>query len=342
MKKVIFAVLISFAFMASVNAQARDFSLGRVHDFRFFMEVYQQVLKLNANRFANVNQIQIGDSVMFPSTGFGTRFLIADKPSKGVHDCLYRMTGKYVAGQILTRPVEIEWAPVMSTPTRPAKFVDYDSRAFAIFITLCLIVIIAYLLNRFRPWNNRRNINRNPVVTGGLSNNAAEATAQISALIPGSRVVKSERGRLICASPVKVKMNFSDGVKKITLVSGEEYYHITQEDGAVRYARRACGNLVSGSISDLPEGVTFVPSTEENANWMTPAAETEEKKVEDNTGTEEDEPIEVYLHIIEEPSNSEIVELVKAAGEMTNKPTKITYKDLVIDFAPQIEKAKGE
>lgn len=346
MKKIILSFVILLASVASFNAQP---VVGSANPS--FNEVYQEVLKLNTDRFANVNQIQIGDSVMFPSlTGLGTEFLIADYPVNGIHDCLYRMTGKYIAGQLPTQPVQ----PVITEPVEPMvvepieELSNPDFWAWFIIIGLMLLVIAAYLLNRFRPWNNRGNINRRPVVSGGLSNNAAEAASQISALTPGSRVVSSVRGRLICASPVKVEMHFSDGVKKVQLVSGEEYYKITQEDGTIRYARRACGNLVTGSISELPEGVTFVPSTEENSSWTaTPTnAATEEKspktEADTNTDTEEDSPIEVYSYIIEESSDSEIVELLKVAGEMSNKPLKITYKDLTVEFAPQIEKTEDK
>jgi hypothetical protein len=325
MKKIIFAIVFCFAAMASVNAQPR--SLTTPSDPRF-MSVYNQALELNKNRFADVNKIQIGDTVYFPSQiGSGVEYWIADYPASGVHDCIWNLTGKYLAGQIITVPADTTTNKIEFVAPEPIN-TNSDLWAWLILIGLMVLVIAFYLLNRFRPWNNRGNINRRPVVNGGLSNNAAEAASQISALTPGSRVVRSERGRLICANPVKVKMNFSDGVKKVALVSGEEYYRITQEDGTVRYARRACGNLVTGSISTLPEGVTFVPSTEENANW---------------TATPATPVTPVIENIVTEPAKKESKEsydfevlskVLESAGKMTNVPSKITFGELVIEFQP--------
>jgi len=342
MKKLIFSFVILFAFMASVNAQ--PMVVPSVKPSVVFNEVYQQVLQLNVDRFANVDRIQIGDSVMFPSlTSIGTEFLIADAPVNGVHDCLYRMTGKYINGQLKTQPVieKAQEKPVLLSTNLP-KFVDYDFWAWFVFISLCLLVIVAYLLNRFRPWNNRRNINRNPVVSGGLSNNPAEAAAQIAALIPGSRVVKSERGRLIGATKAKVNMNFSDGIKKVKLISGEEYYRITQDNGIIRYARKACGNLTDGSISNLPEGWTFVSCTEENSAWTAPKVEEKQPEAEVKPEVEEESPLEVVVHLVDSTdlSGTEVATILEAAGKMKNVPSSITYGDLVVKFYKENEKGE--
>ncbi len=326
MKKIIFSFVVLFAIMASVNAQVAP----------SFNEAYQQVLKLNVSRFSDVNKIQIGDTVLFPSlSGPGTEFLIADSPANGIHDCLYLMTGKYLAGKLVTQPVPEIVKPVPPVIVEPIKESNPDFWAWFILIGLALLVIAAYLLNRFRPWNSRCNLNRHPMIDGGLSNDAAEAAAQISALIPSSAVKKSERGYLICASPVKVEMNFSDGIKRIKIISGEIYYRITQEDGIVRYARAACGNLVTGSIRELPKDVTFVPSTEENASWEREY----EVEVVEEVAVEKPVPAKV-VDLETEPKT--IVEIIKTVGEMVNVPVKFTYKDLVIDFEGKNEKVEDK
>lgn len=333
MKKVF--LLFVAAFMAiSLSAQVPQ--VISVSSELSFQEVYQQVLKLNEKRFANLNKIQVGDSVMFPSlSGAGTEFLVANEPVSGVHDCLYRMTKKYMAGQLETKPVEKivktkPQAPVQELSIFSSDWFCWGLIAFLIAVTILFIVL-------FYRYIRSTDINTNPVISGGLSNNPVEAAAQITAL-SGSRVVKSERGRLICAHPVKVQMNFSDGIKKVKLISGEEYYRITQEDGVVRYARRACGNLINGSISELPDGVTFVPSTEETATWTAEKKEIKNPENEVTTENEENLP-EFHFHF---PEENEIATILEAAGMMMNVPSKITYKDLVIEFAPQVEKEKAE
>jgi len=317
--------------MASVNSQPMFKQI-------VFNDIYQQVLQLNHDRFANVDRIQIGDTVFFPSLMVGgvNQFLIADAPVKGVHDCLYRMTGKYIYGQLKTTPL-----PVAKKVTpAPVKAQDVPFWASAVFlkslIGIMILMMLIYLVC-FYGYMKNHNVNANPVVLGGLSNNPAEAAAQINALIPRSRVVKSERGRLIGTTPVKVKMNFSDGIKNVKLISGEEYYRVTQADRAVRYARKSCGNLIDGSLAYLPEGWTFVPSTEENSTWVEPKTEEQsvvEAKVDQKPETEviksEIKNDELFRDSI--LSGADIAMILDAAGKMGNFPSSISVGDLTVCF----------
>lgn len=339
MKKLIFSFVILFAAMtASVNAQSVvTIPVSKIN------EVYQQVLKLNANRFANVNQIQIGDTVLLPSlVGGGTEFMIASEPSGNKHDCLYRISTRYLFCELKTQPVEKAQVNPILLPTPSPKFIDYNYWTGLGVMALILLVILFYMLHNLRSdlSKNRRNINRRPVVSGGLSNNPAEAAAQISALT-GTRIVKSEKGRLICATSVKVKMHFSDGVKKVPLVSGEEYYRVTEDNGTVRYARRPCGNLINGSISELPAGVTFVLSTEENSTWVAPSLEEKqpELEVKPEPEIEEELPLEVTVNVIKDSilTGKDITMILEAAGKMTNAPSFIAVGDLTIEFPTKKE-----
>jgi len=332
MKKVIFAVLISFVFMASVSAQST---------FRpiVFTEIYQEVLQLNHDRFANVDRIQIGDTVLFPALTIGgvNQFLVADAPVNGVHDCLYRMTGKYIYGQLKTTPLPVA-KKVIPVPAKAKDVSTWASDVFwksliGIFILAALLYLVLYY-----GYMKDRNVNANPVILGGLSNNPAEAAAQINALIPRSRVVKSERGRLIGVTPTKVKMNFSDGIKKVKLISGEEYYRITQADRAVRYARKSCGNLIDGSLAYLPEGWTFVPSTEENSVWVAPKIEeqpTVETKVDSKPEIKNDELFRDSIL-----NGTDIALILDSAGKMGNFPSSISVGDLTVCFYKNNEKAE--
>ena len=309
-------------------------------------EIYQQALKLNADRFANVNQIQIGDTVLLPSlVGGGTEFMIANEPSGNKHDCLYRISARYLCCELKTQPVEKAQVNPVILPTHLPKFVDYDYWVGLGFMGLILLIIVSYVFYHFRSdlLKNRRNINRNPVVSGGLSNNPAEAAAQASALIPGSFVIKSEKGRLISATPVRVNMNFSDGTKKVKLISGEEYYRITESSGTVRYARKPCGNLINGSVSGLPAGVIFVLSKEDNSVWPAPES-IEETEVKADVTIEEELPLELFVHVINDSITDAagVATILEAAGKMGNVPSSITYGDLVVKFYKNKDQEEGK
>lgn len=349
MKKLIFSFVVLFVAVSSFAQMPQVVSVvsSQKPDSEFF-EIYNQAVELNKDAYPDFHKIPINAPVAFPDyDADGIIYFPARVPENGKNDCIWFLTLEY---QKIKAKLDSASDSLQNNPPtlinvggeELPKFVDYDFWARLAIISLILLVIAAYLLNRFRPWNNRRNINRNPVISGGLSNNPAEAAAQIAALIPGSRVVKSERGRLICATKTKVDMNFSDGIKKVKLISGEEYYRITESNGTIRYARKPCGNLINGSISELPVGVTFVLSTEENSTWIAPKADEKQPEAEIKPEIEEESPIEVFVHLVDEPtlSGSEISMVLGAAGEMKNVPSSITYGALVIRFYKDKDKDK--
>jgi len=352
MKKLIFSFVILFAAMtASVNAQS--IAPVQTHDSEF-LQIYHQAIELNKGTYPDFKKIPVDAPVAFPNYDQDGSIIYfpARLPENGKNDCIWYLTSEYQklkAEYDANKSKTVE--PDSTISKKPAKDliknssenVNYDYWAGLGLIVLVLLIIVIYLLYRFRSdlFGGRQNINRNPVVRGGLSNNPAEAGAQIAALIPGSRVVKSERGRLIGSTPAKVKMNFSDGIKKVKLVSGEEYYRITQDNGTIRYARKACGNLTDGSIANLPEGWTFVPSTEENSNWTAPKVEEKnpETEVKNDTTTEEKFPSEVVVHLVNDSTltGKDVATILEAAGKMGNVPLLIAVGDLFIEFPSKKE-----
>lgn len=330
MKKLLLSFVILFS--ASLYAQMPQIVVvsSQEQDSEFF-EIYNKAIELNRETYPDFRKIPVNAPVAFPDYDEdGIIYFPARVPENGKNDCIWylsleyqRLKAAHDLGRVqLSDSILDTLTWNMSVPVKSPEVQKKDYLFWSwIFIGLMILFLLVYFSSRR---NNRRNINRNPVVRGGLSNNPLEAAQQISALT-GSRVVKSEKGRLICAHPVKVQMNFSDGVKRVSLVSGEEYYRITESDGNIRYARRPCGNLINGSIAQLPEGVTFVPSTEENSAWTA-----EQKKVSANTENEEKSPVINFCL----PEENGVAAIVEAAGMMMNVPTKITYKDLVIEFSP--------
>ena len=72
-----------------------------------FLEVYRQALELNKNRFSNLDLIQIGDVIIFPSRCTdGYEALISPAPINGQHASLWTLTGDYL--QIKIKPLAAE------------------------------------------------------------------------------------------------------------------------------------------------------------------------------------------------------------------------------------------
>jgi hypothetical protein len=334
MKKAIASFLFIIAIVASVNAQARDFSLGRVSSFE---KAYQEAIVLNESRFVDVNRIQVGDTVLFPSRGAGVEAWIADAPANGVHDCIWRLTAKYLAGQLITIPVDTICVPVKTT-TAEVREVNLDNLADFLLVALVVLLILFILYKYFK----NKQINDHPMVAGGLSDDPSVAMAQLNQAYPGKKAIKVTRGIVVGAGSVKVLMAFSDKSRLTPIKSGESAYEVIYEDGSVAYYKKHCGNLF-GEIADgkfnLPKGWRFMADNDEAAVWEE-KVETKEV-VNEKVETEEDEEFPFAVVIIEEPAALDatgVALILKTAGEMKNKPYTVTYRDLTIEFPGASEK----
>ena len=346
MKKIVVFFLV--AFMAvSVNAQSgvdlssfvgKDGSFASMHPTDSFSVVYQKALKLNANRFTNLNKIQIGDTVLFPAhSGIGTEAWIANTPENGVNDCIWRLTHKYLKGQLETTPVP---APEKIVPVKAENEESYIilrwSRLFFALLFLLLIgLLFYYLMLRPARINAINSINANPVLPGGLSNNALRATQQINGITAGLQIVKVERGRIFGTADSKVSMQFSDKVREVDLISGDNAYRVTQFDGSISYYRQHCGNLIAPVASgqfNLPDDWVFVPYTDEQSTWSAPeTTQTENEKAKPEI---EELPLEVFVNVIEYVAltGKEIATILEAAGKMVKVPSSISVGDLTVKF----------
>lgn len=346
MKKTIFFLVVLFASIASINAETPE-----------FFRIYNQAKELNRPIYPDFHKIPIGAPVVFPDyDNEGVIYFSARTPKNGRHDCIWYLAKDYqnlkadYQNPDLTKNDDQKKVPDIvinpDTDNNPDPVEkNSDSWVWWLFLGLILLLVVSYLLNKYRPWNNRKNLDKNPAISGGLSNNPAEAATQISALT-GSRVVKSEKGRLICNSPAKAIMKFSDGEKKIKIISGEEYYKITEANRIVRYARLSCGNLIAGSISQLPEGVTFIPSTEENSTWSDKGIESkknDETTADANANINEttidtQEKLPTENKFFQEEKVSDILSALDKMGN--NPPSKMSLENgnLVIEFFPHKEK----
>lgn len=129
-----------------------------------FLEVYRQALELNKNRFSNLDLIQIGDVIIFPSRCTdGYEALIAPAPINGQHASLWTLTGDYL--QIKIKPLTAEaatyseGASVKPLSSDDEEFYNYEEVEKQLFLPwwmiLALILIFLFLLSGFIK--NRQN-----------------------------------------------------------------------------------------------------------------------------------------------------------------------------------------
>jgi len=156
-----------------------------------FNQVFRETVELNKNRFADVNLIQPGDTVLLPNkTGIGTEAWVADYPiyleGEKRHDCMWRITERYMDSELITFPVDTVKV-VVPAPVPEEEKADWRW-LWWLLLLIPIITLILYLL-----WRQRTVLDRGQVIPGGLSDNAAAAATQIQAISPGARIARVER-----------------------------------------------------------------------------------------------------------------------------------------------------
>lgn len=257
-----------------------------------FNQVYLETLDLNRGRFNNLNEIQIGDSVLVSSKYFGeqNRWFIADAPwiNQGRHDCIWVIVEKYMANDLYTEPVYVPEepkkepaAPVAETPAPEKTAIPWW--AWLILGLLAGAMLIIFIRSQIRQRENTRN-NPDafpPVISGGLSNNDQEAINQIAShrnLTP-SNVSGIRRGVIVRDSgPTEVltMMEFGDRNNRPTYIRpGERVTEVTfliNGQRSIQYWRDHCGNaftVIAHGQFIMPTGWRF----EENATPVTAASD---------------------------------------------------------------------
>ncbi len=259
-----------------------------------FNQVYLETLDLNRGRFNNLNEIQIGDSVLVSSKYFGqlNRWFIADAPwvNNGRHDCIWVLVEKYMANDLYTEPVYVPEepkkepvAPAVETPVVTTEKTAIPWWAWLILGLLAGTMLVIFLRSQIRQ---RENIRNNPdafppVVSGGLSNNDAEAINQIASHrhVEPSNVAGIRRGTIVREyGPTEVLaiMEFGDRNNRRTYIRpGERVTEVTflrNGQRSVEYWRDHCGNpfgVIAHGHFVMPTGWRF----EENATPVTAASD---------------------------------------------------------------------
>jgi len=325
-KKLVVLMIAGLMLMAFVATAAAKMEKSNVP--LKFGEVYQKALELNKNRFEDLNKIQIGDIVLFPNRyGSGLEAWVADAPVNGVHDCIWLLSEKYCAGQLITAPVDtIKVTPPVpsSTEVKEPKE-DWTKGSLPFFIILAVLLLLLLIYWLAKKYSN--SINHHPVITGGLSDDLPTATQQINAAYPNQpRALRVSRGVINGPSNTRVSMHFSNGTRTVPLRSGEIVTRVERVGGRVDYYRSHCGNLF-GEVHDgqfnLPSGWTFV---ETSTFTVTPVP----APVSETAITPA--PVTLPAEVVSNPTADEIVKVLKAIKELKAVPTAITYGGLDVMF----------
>jgi hypothetical protein len=270
-----------------------------------------RMISLNS-QFPDPNLIEIGEEVIVPGND-GKYYHYTARLQDVGHDCLWHIARRYLSGELPARIVHPTPAPESAlTVTRapePApepKVVPWYTQYWNNFkrnsarlwwvLVIIAITLIGLITWKLMSWYY--NPDRHPPVReGGLSEDPAEALAQINAITPESttrRRVKATKGTLVHTSGLfsfswpflLMRMAFGDGIsRKRLFLSGETCYFVEfeNENGEKFFEiwRGFCAN--AGTLRSIPRGWNFVPadpnedatqaSTEATAIETTPATE---------------------------------------------------------------------
>lgn len=232
------------------------------------IRVYKQALELNKGRFADPNLIFVGDTVLFPAhEGSGVVAYIADKPTEGRHDSFWRLSEKYVAGQLITVPAD---TIKVVTPVPSAKKAEEATNKFWLtwlLSILALTLLICFFVALF--WNNlfKRAVNPdNHQPVGGnidiMPREQSLTSVMRRYLLPGERLVSFRRGTLTNSLGKRrfaASMEFGDNVRRDAwLNSGDRVSTAIIEDAngnrRTQHLRSACSNGFGSGTFELPNG----------------------------------------------------------------------------------------
>lgn len=243
------------------------------------IRVYKEALKLNEGRFADPNLIFVGDTVLFPAhEGPGVVAYIADKPSEGKHDSFWRLSEKYVAGQLVTVPADTIKVKVLEPGTDPSVEEPTDKPwPTWLLILIAVIVFILFVLVLFRNELFKRAVNPDHHQPVGGNIDAMPREQSLTSvmqryLLPGERLVSFRRGTLtnsLGKRRFKADMQFGDNVSRDAwLNSGDRVstaiIESTNGNRRTQHLRNACSNGFGSGTFQLPNGwsITYDESEE--------------------------------------------------------------------------------
>ncbi|BFD24985.1 MAG: hypothetical protein JST_000304 [Candidatus Parcubacteria bacterium] len=319
-------------------------SLSSTFSQKNFSQIFNETVELNENRFKDVNIIQPGDTVLLPArSGMGVEAWITDWPIQNNHDCMWKIAERYWSSEIPTFPID---TVTVTLPSPAPEVVKEKGLLIWVLLSLLILFIAAFVTMLITLWKKR--VYRNPVIPGGLSNNAGIAANQIQSVSPSATLSKVERGKIMGEGKKKVSVMFSDGLKTISLSPGLSAYRATEVNGNISYYLQHCGNL-TGVFADgrfsLPEGWYFYPDVKSNHNdttvWESTANVFSEKKESpESPASVSDTKVNLESSVPGEKPDSDIVAAIKAIGELKSPVTRMTANDGRLNITVEFDQKK--
>ncbi len=279
-KTALLAIIVIAAFLfGAATSQAQNAMPVYQSKSDEVLSVYRKALELNEGRFTDPNLIFVGDTVLFPAHyGPGIEAWVANEPTEGRHDSFWRLSEKYVAGQLVTVPADtMKVKIVMPVPEEKSDEAkngkSWSNWLLAIAIILTGLFLVALFLNYLfkRPGN----ADSFQPVGGNIDAMPRENTLTLTMmryLRPGERLINFRTGTLgnsLGKRRFAVNMEFGDNVRRdVWMNTGERVSTAIIEDAngnrRTQHLRNACSNGFGGGSFELPNGwfITYDQSEE--------------------------------------------------------------------------------
>lgn len=283
-KTAFLTIMMVVVFMSgAITSQAQSF------DKTEMLQIYKKALELNRGRFADLNHIMVGDTVLLPAYYWpGIVAWVADKPvttDKGTtYDCIWVISEKHAARSLTTIPVDTLQVRVPAPTPEPEVSEAKTGMAWyhwpligASLILLALFLIALFWYNLFKRPANPDSFQP---VGGNIDAMPRENTltsTMMRYLRPGERLINFRTGTLgnsLGKRRITVNMEFGDNVRRdVWLNAGERVSTAIIEDQngnrRTQHLRNACSNGFGGGSFELPNGWFITYDQSEEAGRVT-------------------------------------------------------------------------
>jgi len=198
-----------------------------------FLDTYNKVLELNKGRFADLNNLPIGAQVLFPSR-FGDASLevwktVSSDNMGGKHDCIWRMTERYMDAVAGYNHVEADLSTVQQAKQQLPNPPPAEKQQPVWWWSLIAPALVIAFLLWFWFWSNRKkNPNYYPAVGENLERmSKAEAMVSLKNFL-------SEGDVLLSIHQGKLKRHFGPRKLACRMMFGDGFYRnvwMKQDDG---------------------------------------------------------------------------------------------------------------
>lgn len=303
MKKITILLAVLFTVLCTF-AQTTNSETAATEQLSFNL-VYNQVMELNSERFKNLDLIQIGDTVLFPSkTGEGLEFWIADVPQGNMHDCIWRLTEKYLSQEIVTKPV------VTPKETVIKEVSSIPSWLIILFGILAAGILIFLILTSKKNGKKIVDPDSYPPVMNSLENKTTEEVInsiqeEIQRTNPDGEILEIQRGYLVRRNGpeyIEVHMEFGDKNGRIVhMKPGEKVTKVLvkrDKETSYEYWREHCGNkftVIKDGRVELPEGWLFAITEETEVEQTTEDSENNKSKPSDGKKVNGGDDVTIFV-----------------------------------------------